>query len=95
METLAFGALVGNDVVVLGRPKLALEATGRRAVGKHLVAEFPFGGSFIDSGVWALGFASAAIDTVGGDVNGHGFRRDEVQKYRDFAERMALWKRSL
>lgn len=72
VESLALGALVGNDKVKLRGEELTLEPGRRCTVVILRTSKIPFRTSLIDGRVWTLWFAGAAVDTIAGDVDGHG-----------------------
>lgn len=72
MESLALCALVRNDKVKLRGEEFTLEPGRRCTVVILRTSKIPFRTSLIDGRVGTLWFACAAVDTIAGDVNGHG-----------------------
>ena len=72
MEPLALRTLVRNDKVELRGEELTLEPGRRCTIVILRTCEIPFGTGLIDGCVGTLRFASPAVDTIAGDVDGHG-----------------------
>lgn len=76
----ALCTLIGDDVVKLvthgflvgircdGVPRF----NGVGGVDGRSFGHGPFYPAFVDSGIWAFGFAGAAVDAIVGDHDGHG-----------------------
>ena len=79
VETYAFGAFVGHDVVELIADGRLLDICLDDIASFYFIgfadggafAHFPLYAAFIDGSVGALWFAGSAVDTVVGDKNGH------------------------